>query len=71
MSDIARNLVHQEYTGIEDKIDFIDYTTIESSIYDDQFDIILSQASFEHYDSPEKVLERMVVINVKHFFGPH
>lgn len=62
MCDSARSVTYREYPEMKNKISFVDYPTINSHKYDEQFDIVLSQAAFEHYDSPEEVLERMIAL---------
>lgn len=58
----ASRTVSGENPELKDVIEFADYPTIESGGCDGQFDVVLSQNSFEHYEDPERVLNGMVAL---------
>jgi len=56
----ACKIIYSQYPEMRNQIDCTDYQSIESPKYVGQFDIVISQNSFEHFEQPQKVLKRMV-----------
>ncbi len=61
-ADMARYTVSEEYPELNGRIRFVDYRVIGAPRCNERFDVVLSQNSFEHYEEPENVLQRMVEI---------